>query len=58
MSSLQGLMSSQSKELPELTKEDVKCEYCGVSYLIHSKVKALEEKVKSLKDQLQRYEVL
>jgi DNA-directed RNA polymerase subunit RPC12/RpoP len=42
-------------DLP-LGKEETKCNYCGVSYLIHSRVKQLEEKVKQLKAQLKRFE--
>ena len=32
------------------------CRYCGVSYLIHSEIKALEKKVKNLEKQLENYQ--
>lgn len=31
------------------------CRYCGVSYLIHSEIKALEKKMKALEKELEHY---
>ena len=33
-------------EIRKMTRDDTVCQYCGVSYLIHSEIKALEEKLK------------
>lgn len=46
--------------LPEtirkMERDETVCRYCGVSYLIHSEIKALEKKLKSLEKQLENYQ--
>ena len=36
------------EELQKMPRDDTICKYCGVSYLIHHEIKALEERVKQL----------
>lgn len=36
------------EELQKMPRDDTICKYCGVSYLIHHEIKALEDRVKQL----------
>ena len=48
------------KELPEeikqLPQEETKCNFCGISYLVHHEVSRLENHVKELQDSLDESE--
>ena len=33
-------------EIQKMERDETVCKYCGVSYLIHNEIKALEEKLK------------
>ena len=35
-----------------MQRDETVCKFCGVSYLIHNEIKALEDKCKSLEEQL------
>lgn len=43
------------KEIQEMKRDDTVCQFCGVSYLIHNEMKALEMKVKEVEKQLEYY---
>lgn len=43
------------KELQKMERDETVCKYCGVSYLIHNEIKALEEVLKQTKDELEHY---
>ena len=34
------------EEIRKMTRDDTVCQYCGVSYLIHTEIKKLEDKLK------------
>ncbi|XP_012944249.1 putative leucine-rich repeat-containing protein DDB_G0290503 [Aplysia californica] len=40
------------EELKKLARDDTVCKYCGVSYLIHNEIKALEDKLKATEKEL------
>ncbi|CAL1530474.1 unnamed protein product [Lymnaea stagnalis] len=40
------------EEIKKLTRDKTVCKYCGVSYLIHNEIKALEEKLKVAEKEL------
>ncbi|GFO21974.1 solute carrier family 2, facilitated glucose transporter member 1 [Plakobranchus ocellatus] len=40
------------EEIKKLARDDTVCKYCGVSYLIHNEIKALEEKLATLEKEL------
>jgi hypothetical protein len=33
-------------EILEMKRDETVCQYCGISYLIHSEIKALEDKIR------------
>ncbi|KAL4220874.1 Leucine glutamate and lysine-rich protein 1 [Mactra antiquata] len=41
--------------IQKMDRDDTVCRYCGVSYLIHSEIKALEKKVKLLEKELEHH---
>ncbi|CAH1772480.1 unnamed protein product [Owenia fusiformis] len=43
------------EEIRKMGKDDTVCKFCGVSYLIHREIKALEDKLKATEKQLQLY---
>lgn len=43
------------KEIQNMKHDDTVCQFCGVSYLIHSEMKALEERVKKAEETMQYY---
>ena len=43
------------QEIQEMKKDDTVCQFCGVSYLIHNEMKALEERVKEAERQMEYY---
>ena len=43
------------EEVRSMKRDETVCKYCGVSYLIHSEIKALEEKMKKLQEELEFY---
>lgn len=43
------------EEIRKMDRAETICRYCGVSYLIHSEIKALEKRVKSLEKELQHH---
>lgn len=43
------------QEIREMPKDDTVCQFCGVSYLIHSEMKALEERVKEAERKMEYY---
>lgn len=38
-----------------MTRDDTVCQYCGVSYLIHTEIKALEDRLKATEKELEHY---
>ena len=42
-------------EIRKMKRDQTVCKYCGVSYLIHSEIKALEEKLRSTQKELENY---
>lgn len=42
-------------EIANLSREDTVCQFCGVSYLIHNEIKALETKCQKLEADLAYY---
>lgn len=43
------------EEIREMEKDATVCQFCGVSYLIHSEMKALEERVLEAERQMEHY---
>ncbi|KAK7093217.1 hypothetical protein V1264_007010 [Littorina saxatilis] len=43
------------EEIRKMSREDTVCQYCGVSYLIHTEIKKLEDKLKATEKELERY---
>ena len=43
------------QEIQNMKKDDTVCQFCGVSYLIHNEMKALEERVKEAEKQMEYY---
>lgn len=43
------------QEIQAMKKDDTVCQFCGVSYLIHNEMKALEERVKEAERQMEYY---
>ena len=43
------------KEIQQMKRDDTVCQFCGVSYLIHNEMKALEERVKEAERQMEYY---
>ncbi|KAK7471368.1 hypothetical protein BaRGS_00035974 [Batillaria attramentaria] len=43
------------EEIRKMTRDDTVCQYCGVSYLIHTEIKALEERLKATEKELEHY---
>ena len=43
------------EEVRSMKRDETVCKYCGVSYLIHSAIMALEEKMKKLQEELEFY---
>ncbi|KAH9513514.1 Leucine-, glutamate- and lysine-rich protein 1 [Bulinus truncatus] len=46
------------QEIQNLTRDKTVCKYCGVSYLIHNEIKALEKKLKETEKELLNYKGL
>ncbi|XP_071804963.1 uncharacterized protein [Asterias amurensis] len=44
------------EEIQKLDRDETVCQFCGVSYLIHREVKALEDQLKKVQEELKRYE--
>ena len=42
-------------EISNMSRQDTVCQFCGVSYLIHNEIKALEEKCRKLEADLAHY---
>lgn len=40
-------------EIQKMKRDETVCKYCGVSYLIHNEIKALEEKLKKTETELE-----
>ena len=43
------------QEIQQMKKDETVCKFCGVSYLIHNEMKALEERVKEAERQMEYY---
>ena len=43
------------EELRKMPRDETVCKFCGVSYLIHNEIKALEDKLKATQKELQKY---
>jgi len=41
-------------EIQSMKRDETVCKYCGVSYLIHSEIKALEDRLKEVETDLLR----
>lgn len=41
-------------EIQKMKRDETVCKYCGVSYLIHNEIKALEEKLKKTEAELEK----
>ncbi|XP_038077734.1 leucine-, glutamate- and lysine-rich protein 1-like [Patiria miniata] len=44
------------EEIQKMEKDETVCQFCGVSYLIHREVKALEDQLEKVREELARYE--
>ncbi|KAL8578224.1 hypothetical protein ACOMHN_040985 [Nucella lapillus] len=42
-------------QIRNMTRDDTVCQYCGVSYLIHTEIKKLEDKLKATEKELEHY---
>lgn len=42
-------------DITNMSRQDTVCQFCGVSYLIHNEIKALEEKCRKLESDLAYY---
>lgn len=42
-------------DITNMSRQDTVCQFCGVSYLIHNEIKALEEKCQKLEADLVYY---
>jgi len=42
------------EEIQKMPKDDTVCQFCGVSYLIHREIKALEDKLAKTEAELTR----
>ena len=40
------------EDIKNMSRQDTVCQFCGVSYLIHNEIKALEEKCQKLESDL------
>merc|ERR1711979_29760 len=40
------------EEIRKMTRDETVCKFCGVSYLIHNEIKALEDKLKKTEEEL------
>ena len=45
-------------EILKMKKDETVCHFCGVSYLIHTEIKRLEDRIKELEKQLIDYDIL
>ena len=43
------------EEIQQMKRDETVCKFCGVSYLIHNEVKALQEKLAATEKQMQHY---
>lgn len=43
------------EEIRKMRRDETVCRYCGVSYLIHNEIKALENKLKVVQKELMNY---
>ena len=46
------------EEIRKMARDETVCKFCGVSYLIHREIKALEDRVKDLETQLKQFQGL
>jgi len=44
------------EEIRKMRRDETVCRYCGVSYLIHNEIKALEGKLKIVQKELKNYQ--
>ncbi len=45
-------------EILKMKKDETVCHFCGVSYLIHTEIKRLEDYIKELEKKLKDYDIL
>jgi len=43
------------EEIQKMKRDETICKFCGVSYLIHNEIKALEDKLRAAEDELAFY---
>ena len=43
------------EEIQQMKRDETVCKFCGVSYLIHNEVKALQEKLTEAEKQMEYY---
>ena len=43
------------EEIQKMKRDETICKFCGVSYLIHNEIKALEDKLRAAEDELTFY---
>ncbi|XP_052819828.1 uncharacterized protein LOC128245659 isoform X2 [Mya arenaria] len=44
------------EEIQKMNRDETICRYCGVSYLIHNEIKALEKKMKAMEKELEHHQ--
>ena len=44
------------EEVRKMERDETVCKYCGVSYLIHNEIKALEDKLRQTEEKLLHYQ--
>ena len=43
------------EEIKKMARDDTVCKFCGVSYLIHNEIKAMEEKLKATLAEMEHF---
>ena len=44
------------EEIRKMNRDETVCKFCGVSYLIHNEIKALEDKLRACQNELKKYQ--
>ena len=43
------------EEVQKMERDETVCKYCGISYLIHNEIKALEDELKRTQEELEHF---